>query len=423
MNPLFDFYHIHAGGAGHEPMGAGYVGKNFLSGAVIGQFFASPSSGQMIKLVELIATKETPVLFLFLNYTGDRLTFGAAKEYLTLMGYKHVQVYAFGDDVAPYIKRKRSSLVHEHQDVGNGREDDHNDGGGEEDDALLQIRRRGLCGVWLMQKIACILSEQGHTLAEIVHRLDEYSRSILTMTVALGPCHIPGRGPSFTIEPGMMELGQGVHGEPGIQRIQLLSAKNTVNLMVNELVQIGGQRGVLQSHHNRVALIVNNLGGLSQLEMGVLVKEAVAQCQAKSLQVDRIVWGTMMTSFDMKGLSLTMMAVDDTVLTLLNDGHVPGAELIEGLGRRTPPQGVNSEYLFPVVGQDASCPSLTTLHELEGNQADMGLLKHLVDQNKFAQALLVACNKIVSMDRIGGVMCVGISSKIPCSKSDIFAIF
>ncbi|KAI2804928.1 hypothetical protein BLOT_003916 [Blomia tropicalis] len=242
-------------GAGHEPMFAGFVGPRLLTAAVSGSYFASPSAGQIIRLVEEIADLETPILLLLANYTGDRLNFGLAKEYLTLQGYKDVRMFVFGDDLAPFLSEKAKN-----------------------------------------------------------RRCDAET----TRPSRLSACDIPGHGASFELKDNQMELGLGVHGESGIERIELMSAHDSVRLMVTQLVNYLKQERLLDQYANRIALIVNNLGGLTQIEMNVLFKEIIEQFTSMGLIIRQMYHGCIMTSFNMKGVSISVMLLNEQLESILN---------------------------------------------------------------------------------------------------------
>lgn len=180
-------------------MFAGFVGPHMLTAAISGQYFASPSAGQITKLVGEIATVDTPVLLVLANYTGDRLNFGLAREELTLKGFKDVRLVVFGDDLSPYLTGTEAKDV--------------------------QRKRRGLAGLGFVHRIAGVLSEQGKSLDEIEHCLGQLSKLIYTISISLSACDIPGHGASFELPADAMELGLGVHGESGIERISLRSAR------------------------------------------------------------------------------------------------------------------------------------------------------------------------------------------------------
>ncbi|OTF83335.1 hypothetical protein BLA29_001093 [Euroglyphus maynei] len=142
---------ISGGGAGHEPMFAGFVGPRQLTAAISGSYFASPSAGAIMRLVEQIAQPDSNILFIQANYTGDRLNFGLAIEYLRLHGYKNLGWFVFGDDIAPFVA------------------------GGDMFSEECQIKRRGLAGIVFVHRIAGVLSERGQSLSQILDYLNRIS--------------------------------------------------------------------------------------------------------------------------------------------------------------------------------------------------------------------------------------------------------
>lgn len=285
-----------AGGAGHEPMFAGFVGTKQLTAAVSGSYFASPSAGAIMRLVEQIAGPDSSILFIQANYTGDRLNFGLAIEYLRLHGYKNLGSFVFGDDLAPFVT-----------------------GGlcGED----YQIKRRGLAGIIFVHRIAGVLSERGQSLSQILDYLQRISRLIYTFSVSLSAADIVGHGASFRLPNDQMELGLGVHGESGVRRSRLLSTRETVSLMLDELIGHLDGDGILERYQRRIVVLVNNLGGLIPMEMNIIVNEVIEQLQGqRNVNIERFYSGSLFTSFNMKGFSLTIFLVDgDDILEILDE--------------------------------------------------------------------------------------------------------
>lgn len=201
---LFLIKFLFSGGAGHEPMFAGFVGPRMLTAAISGQYFASPSAGQITRLVETITagSRKTPVMLLLANYTGDRLNFGLAREALILKGYTDVRMVVFGDDLTPYLTSGNSKT-----------------------EAEIQRKRRGLAGLAFVHRIAGSLSEEGASNEKIESVLSSLSSRIYTLSISLSAVDIPGVGASFSLPDDQMELGLGVHGESGIERLKMRSAR------------------------------------------------------------------------------------------------------------------------------------------------------------------------------------------------------
>lgn len=281
------------GGAGHEPMYAGFVGPKLLTAAISGAYFASPSAGSIVKLVEQIADHNSQVLLMHANYTGDRLNFGLAKEYLTLNDYKNVDWFVFGDDLSPFLDGTPSDEI--------------------------ERKRRGLAGILFIHKIAGVLSERGKCLKEIKKYLQHVSKFIFTLSISVSGANIPGRGPSFQLDDDQMEVGLGIHGESGIERTKFMSADKIVELMLDKLLHQLNKQKLLKQFNQRIALIVNNLGGLIGLEMHTIHKEIVEKLSIENIKIERIYSGSLDTSFNMKGFSISILLVDDFIMDILNE--------------------------------------------------------------------------------------------------------
>jgi dihydroxyacetone kinase len=180
---------LSGGGSGHEPAHAGYVGRGMLTGAVAGSVFASPPPDSILAALRAISSPAGS-LMIVKNYTGDRLNFGIAAERARNEGMK-VAMVIVGEDTA---------LPSDNKSAG----------------------RRGLCGTIFVHKIAGALAEKGHSLDEVLAAAQEVANDIATMSVSLSPCALPGHKASFSLGEDEMELGLGIHGEAGTQRIQVL---------------------------------------------------------------------------------------------------------------------------------------------------------------------------------------------------------
>lgn len=346
-------------------MGAGYVGPYMLSASLSGSYFASPPSGQIIKLVEQIADIDTPVLLIINNYTGDRLNFGLAKEYLKLERFKDVRLFIFGDDFAPFYKKDTRDLD-------------------------VSLQRRGLAGVLFINKIAGVLAELGTSLEDMENWLNRLKQLIFTFSVSTSACDIPGHGASFRLEPNQMELGLGVHGESGVERHTLGTARHTLKLMLSEMISYLKQSKLLSQYNNRVAVIVNNLGSMTQIEMNVLVGEVIEQLTTEhNVVVERLYSGLFMTSFNMKGFSISLMMVDDQIISLLDKGPQPMTCFTNAT--------INHDYIFR--------HKLDKIKEKTSKLADDDehLLGLLIEPALYKHVLKNICTTLVSM-------CLGIKS-------------
>ncbi|CAJ0591343.1 unnamed protein product [Cylicocyclus nassatus] len=261
---------IAGGGSGHEPYAAGYTGPGMLTAAVAGNVFASPPSRHVSAALNSTSSKGGSILFI-INYTGDRLNFGlAAERYKT--GGHDVRVVTIADDVAI-------------------------------DKAMSTAGRRGLAAAVLVLKVAGAMAETGKYSAEQIEAMsNKMNDNAGTMGVSLYPCSVPGQGKMFDLPEDMMEVGLGIHGEPGCRREAIGSADKVVNTIMKRLQEI-----VKFGKDEPIILLINNLGGVSQIEMGIIKSEVVKWCHQNGVNIARLLCGTYMTSLDGHGISLTVM--------------------------------------------------------------------------------------------------------------------
>ena len=278
------------GGAGHEPAHAAFVGAGMLTAAVSGDVFASPTAPAVERAVLHAAggaaacRASAGVLLIIKNYTGDRLAFAAAAERARALGARVETVYVC-------------------------------------DDAALEggacIGRRGLAGTVLVYKVAGALAEAGAPLQAVAAAARAAAERVHTYGCSLTACLIPGRAPSERLAGGAMELGLGIHGEPGATRLEAVPSAS--ELCATLLAACAARlRATLSSSSSGssggaldVALLVNNYGALSALEQGVVVRSAVAWLEAAEpqLRLRRLIAGPVMTSLGMRGFSLTLLAL------------------------------------------------------------------------------------------------------------------
>lgn len=269
---------ISGGGSGHEPSHAGYVGDGMLTAAVCGDVFASPTSAAVLAAVRACASPGG-VLLIVKNYTGDRLHFGKAAEKAKSEGIR-TEMVVIGEDCALTSKDKSAG-------------------------------RRGLCGTVFVHKIAGAMAQCGKSLDEILQVINKAIKNMGTISVSLSPCSVPGQAPTFQIPPDAVEFGLGIHGEPGIKRIKLASAKDTVKLMIDHLLS---SEFMPKLQGCSVSIIVNNLGGTSNLEMSLVSGEVLKYLRSMGIQIDRCYTGSLMTSLEMAGISVTVLANCEEVL-------------------------------------------------------------------------------------------------------------
>lgn len=271
---------ITGGGAGHEPSHAGFIGEGMLTAVVSGEIFASPSVDAVLAAI-MAVTGDPGCLLIVKNYTGDRLNFGLAAERARQMGYK-VELVFVADDIA----------------------------------IAGAPQPRGIAGTVLVHKVAGHAAARRGTLAAVKAAAAEAARRVVTLGLAFTTCTRPGDAANLRIAAGSAELGLGIHGEPGARVIPAATARELVATMVQEL----------QSHvpaDGPLAVLVNNLGGTTPIEMNIVVRELVAS--ALGSRIDLLVGpGELMTALDMQGVSLSLLPLDGALReALLSDVQTP----------------------------------------------------------------------------------------------------
>ncbi|CAF1386400.1 unnamed protein product, partial [Didymodactylos carnosus] len=270
---------ISGGGSGHEPAMVGYVGRGMLAAAVCGSIFASPPSSDIFRtIVELKRRGAQSILLIILNYTGDRLNFGLAMERARELGID-IDMLVVADDAAV----------------------DH------------AIGPRGLCGTLIVIKIAGALAEKGESMPEIVDFCQKVRGNLRTIGLSASGICAPGQSQSFQLADDEMELGLGIHGESGAQKLKLLPSKQAIDLAFGQLVR--GTRSLDVRRDDNVFLLVNNLGGCSNLELGIILKDAIENLEHRGLHVKRVLCGELMSSFNMKGFSLTVLKLANNIIS------------------------------------------------------------------------------------------------------------
>ncbi|NXQ73451.1 TKFC cyclase, partial [Quiscalus mexicanus] len=277
---------LSGGGSGHEPAHAGYVGKGMLTGVVAGTMFASPSVGSVLAAIQAVAQAGAAgILLIVKNYTGDRLNFGMALERARAEG-TDVRMVVVGDDCA-FTKPGKAG-------------------------------RRGICGTILIHKVAGALAEAGASLDEIEKKAMAAAKVMGTLGLSLSPCSIPGSKPSFQLAEDEMELGLGIHGEAGVRRMKMLPADKAVETMLKHMTDPSSASHLSLTPGSSVVLVVNNLGGLSCLELGIVAGAAVRCLENQGIRIARALVGSFMTAMEMAGVSLTLMLVDEELLRLID---------------------------------------------------------------------------------------------------------
>ncbi|CED83175.1 dihydroxyacetone kinase [Phaffia rhodozyma] len=272
---------ISGGGSGHEPSHAGFVGAGLLSAAVSGNVFASPNTNQVKKALEIV-NNDKGTLIVIMQYTGDVLHFGLAKEQFTAQNpSSKIRLLAVGEDVS--VGREQGKMV----------------------------GRRGMAGTVLVYKIAGALAKEGAEIDE-VYDLGKYvADRTATLGVGLEHCSLPGSTSTEShLKADEMELGMGIHNEPGLEKITLPKTRDLLNQMITFSISTSDpDRSFVPfkgDGKDEVVLMINNLGGISQLELSGIVGHAIEVASEKGLKVRRVLAGTYMTSLDMPGFSVSL---------------------------------------------------------------------------------------------------------------------
>jgi dihydroxyacetone kinase-like protein len=260
---------LSGGGSGHEPLHAGFVGHGMLDAACPGQVFTSPTPDQMIAAADAVDTG-AGVLFIVKNYEGDVMNFDMARE----MSGREIETVITDDDVAV-------------------------------ENSLYTTGRRGVAGTLVVEKVVGAAAEQGAGLAALKELGDRVNRATRSMGVALTSCTVPAAGkPTFAIGENEMEMGVGIHGEPGRRRVALRSADEIAEEMVAAIAGDLGRSG-------DALLFVNGFGGTPSMELYLMYHAAQAQLARHAIRPVRSLVGSYVTSLDMAGCSITVTMLDD----------------------------------------------------------------------------------------------------------------
>ena len=273
---------VSGGGSGHEPSFSGFVGKGLLSAAVAGSIFASPSARQVQTAIMGRVPASQDVLVIVMNYTGDILNFGVAVEKAKALGEgnRKVEMIVVADDVG--VGRSKAG----------------------------KVGRRGIAGTVLVAKIAGALAARGFSLESVAKAARIVSENIVSVGASLAHVHVPGRVPDQEDLGGdQVELGMGIHNEPGSSTVTLTRLEDLVDEMLRQLLDHSDQdRAFLKVDSKEVVLLVNNLGGVSVLEMGGVLNEVVRQLKKKyDINPARVLAGAYMTSLNGLGFSISLL--------------------------------------------------------------------------------------------------------------------
>ena len=271
---------VSGGGSGHEPSFGGYVGRGMLDAAVSGAIYTSPAADLIYEAIKAVAT-EKGVLLAPMNYTGDIMNFEMAKEMAEAEGIKVEQV-VINDDVAV-------------------------------DNSLYTVGRRGVAGTVLVHKIAGAKAEAGADLADVKAVAEKVIANVRTMGVAINPSTIPAAGkPGFTLAEDEMEVGIGIHGEPGVRKEKLRKADEIVDTLLEKILADIDYSG------GEVAVLVNGSGGTPLMELLIVNNRVHDVLASKGIRIYRTFVGNYMTSIEQEGFSLSLLKLDDEMKNLLD---------------------------------------------------------------------------------------------------------
>jgi dihydroxyacetone kinase-like protein len=271
---------ISGGGSGHEPLHGGFVGLGMLDAACAGEVFTSPVPDQMLAATKLV-DGGAGVLHVVKNYTGDVMNFDMAAEMAAAESGAQVLSVVTNDDVAVQ-------------------------------DSTWTAGRRGVGVTVLLEKIAGAAAEQGRTLEQVANIARKVNTNGRSMGLALTSCTVPAAGkPTFELGEDEMELGVGIHGEPGRQRVPLATAREIAEMLVEPVLA-----DLPFASGDNVLAFVNGLGGTPLIELYVMYNEVSRILTAHGVQVARSLVGPYITSLDMAGTSVTLLKVDDELLSL-----------------------------------------------------------------------------------------------------------
>lgn len=269
---------ISGGGTGHEPLHSGFVGPGMLDAACAGEIFTSPTPDQMLAAATRVDAG-AGVLFIVKNYTGDVLNFEMAAELAADEGIETASVIV-ADDVAV-------------------------------EDSTWTAGRRGVGTTVIVEKIAGAAAAEGRTLAEVAAIAERVSKAGRSMGVALTSCTVPAVGhPSFDLPEDEMEVGVGIHGEPGRRRVPLEDARGIAHDIVTAIADDADFTGA------PVIALLSGLGATPLIELYVIYADIADALSERGISVARVLVGDYITSLDMAGCSLTLVKADDEILRL-----------------------------------------------------------------------------------------------------------
>lgn len=272
---------VSGGGSGHEPAHAGYVGYGMLDAACPGAVFTSPTPDQVYEAIKAVDGGKG-VLLIIKNYTGDVMNFEMAREMAQMEGIEVDEVIV-NDDVAV-------------------------------ENSTWTQGRRGIAGTVFVHKIAGAKAQEGASLQEVKRVAEKVIANVRSMGMALTPCTVPAAGkPSFTLAEDEMEIGIGIHGEPGTHREKIKPADEIVEHLMEKIIN-----DLPYKENDEVAVMINGLGATPLMELYVANRKVAEILESKKIKVYKTYVGEFMTSLEMSGFSITMLKLDEELKTLLD---------------------------------------------------------------------------------------------------------
>jgi dihydroxyacetone kinase-like protein len=272
---------VSGGGSGHEPSHGGFVGEGMLNGAVAGEVFTSPTPDQIFEAIKAVDGGEG-VLLVIKNYTGDVMNFQMAGELAEAEGIKVADVI-INDDVAV-------------------------------ENSTYTTGRRGIAGTVLVHKIAGAAAEKGMNLEEVKRIAEKVIANVRTMGMSLTPCTVPAVGkPGFQLGEDEMEVGLGIHGEPGTHREKVKTASEITKDLLDKIFE-----DIELTEKDEVAVLVNGLGGTPLMELYIANNEVDKILKEKGIKTYKTIVGNYMTSLEMAGFSVSILKLDEELKELLD---------------------------------------------------------------------------------------------------------
>ena len=271
---------ISGGGSGHEPAHGGYVGRGMLDAAVAGAVFTSPTPDQIFEGIKAVSAG-AGVLMIVKNYTGDVMNFEMAADMARDEGIE-VEEVIVNDDVAV-------------------------------DGSLYTVGRRGVAGTVFVHKLTGAAAEMGKPLSEVKAIAEKVIANVRSMSMAIRPCTVPAAGkPGFELADDEMEIGIGIHGEPGVRREKLKSADEIVDSLLEKIL------ADLDFTGGEVAVMINGCGATPLMELLIANRRVAEVLKEKNISVYQTLVGEYMTSLEMAGFSITLLKLDDELKALLD---------------------------------------------------------------------------------------------------------